>query len=318
MSNSKVKEFIEGLRKDKKKGLIFFLFVLGLPIVIILGVISSNNDEPKIAADSVSSIEVPVNDKSVEEQFDESEFNVDNSSSFFGANEVDSSLIPKSESEIEEEKKKREDKGSFKNYDPYSGSKTYKKKSSGNKKNNNKEAVDDVEVEKSNVIEESRRRRAPSDELGNMGSNNNNNVTSLFRGVVANEDRVVRSGSYVKIRLIEDIKVDGKVVKKNSTLTGIAKYGSERMMIEIVSVRIGNIAKKVSWVVYDEDGNLGVAVPASVLNSITKDGVNEVASGVEVNPDVPVVGSVKVNLKKRNSEVSFILRDGHKLYVKIK
>lgn len=178
---------------------------------------------------------------------------------------------------------------------------------------------DDVSREAENRIEEVPKSsggwRVPGSNSSNMRSSYNKSSNTIY-AVIANSDKVVKTGSYVKIRLAEDIEIDGVQVKRNTIITGIAQYTNERMKILVNSVMVGGVTKQVQWEVYEEDGNPGIAVPESILNDIMKDGTDDaVDEGSKIGAKTPF-GSVNVNLKKKNQEVSFVLRDGHRVYLK--
>lgn len=314
-----LKKTFEEIKKDKKK----MFFVILIPVVligsIIAGIVLNGKSEQDPGATSKSdSLLIPVDslneDKKGKTEIYKSDFyaveeekeQVD----IFGEEEnTENSRSSKSSTENTQKRDY-----SYKNYNQSTSTNRTKSNYSSGSSGNGNHSTDNV-IESSTKKE--KRRRIPDDGSGNMSYGNS---TQMYRGVVANGNQIVKSGSYVKIRVAEEIKIDGIKIDRNSIITGIAKYSNERMMIEITSIKVGTVTKKVEWVVYDEDGNLGVAVPASILNDIAKDGAGDVIEegGSKVEANVPVVGNVKVNLKKKTTEVSFVIRDGHRLYIKTK
>lgn len=302
-------EFIESLRKDKKKGLIVFVVFFGLIGTILMGVFLGNGktEQPEEGT-QVSSVEIPVDTMS---------FNSDQGKGTYGgSNDFFSDNSQAGGEELESESKNQSVSS------PSSGSTYYKPKnyySTGTNNNSysnsekNKVTSQNSESTEEVSSEKRKRTRVPTDESGNMSGVSG----KLYRASVANGDQTVKAGSYVKVRLAEDMNVNGLKVPKNTVVTGIASVQQERMKITVTSVKIGTDTRTVKWIVFDEDGNEGVAIPSHILNDIAKDGAKEtIEQGNKVEATVPIVGSVKVNLQKKNQEVSFVIRDGHRIYIK--
>lgn len=311
---SKFKEYIESIRKDKKKGLVAFALVVVFLVTIIAGILSAGgtNEAEGEKSNQISSLDIPVDTNSI------------NKGRTYGSGgSTEGDFFSSVRDSINEANNgESQNKSNSSQYTAYSH--TYKQNtgkgnygSSGTNVKSNNTGVSNTQVNTYNDTESSaaeKRRRAPDDGAGNMSRS-----SKLYSAVVANGDKAVKSGSYVKIRVAEDISVDGVKVPRNSVITGLAQYTNERMMINVTSVKSGTESKKVDWVIYDEDGNLGVAVPASVLNDIVRDGADEaIDKGSSVEANVPLAGSVKLNIQKKNKEVSFVIRDGHRVYIKAK
>lgn len=168
--------------------------------------------------------------------------------------------------------------------------------------------------------EKEEERRFPSDSFGNMGRKRNRSSNkNLWSAVVANGNRVVSSGADVRIRLGEDIVANGRVVKRNTVVTGTAEFNKNRMSVTVQNVRVENEWIPVNWIVHDEDGLEGIKISQDILDRIVQDGAEEgVDAGSGIESNVPIVGKVKVNLKQRVKEVSFPLENGHIIYLKEK
>lgn len=299
----KINDFVETLRNDKKKKTVFIILasLLGLCLLVLPFMsggenpdLLSENNVPKFELDTTALDKKTAYDEMFSKQLDE---------------EIDSTM------------------GSDYGYE--SGTSVVSTSSSGYSSSGyqrtyvsepvvSREYVKPLSKEVVEPVPQKTRKRVPGTSSGNMSRGSASVNSNMIYGVIANSDKIVKSGSYVKIRIAEEMVVDGLVLPKNSVVTGIAQYGNERMNITISSVRIGNVTKEVKWEVYEEDGNLGIAVPESILNDIMKDGADDaVDEGSKVGADTPF-GSIDVNLKKKNQEVSFVLRNGHRIYLKAK
>lgn len=71
----------------------------------------------------------------------------------------------------------------------------------------------------------------------------------------------VVSGSNIKVRLTQDIKVNGVVVPKNTLITGTCTINADRLYIGISTVKVGNDLLPLRVKVVDNDGVDGIYVP---------------------------------------------------------
>jgi hypothetical protein len=309
-----MKKFIESLRNDKKKGIMILLIVVALILVIILGFIYGVNgtsaEEKKI---NEASLIVPVDTVAINKENEE----VSNASFFSVPENQNNTLLTE---EVSEEEKSVESSNTTNN--SYRPRKLYTSKPkdyylNGNESNTKSEVKETVETTPVAVVQ--KRKRTPNDNMGNYQKKQRSSK-AMYNAVIANNNQIVKTGTYVSIRLAEDVTIDNIVIPRNSIVTGIASYNNQRMAININSVKVGSVIKSVKWMVVDEDGNDGVAIPDRMLNDLAKDGATEVVDkgGSEINTNVPFVGNVKLNLKKRASEISFVLNSGHRLYIKEK
>jgi len=72
-------------------------------------------------------------------------------------------------------------------------------------------------------------------------------------------NQTVRSGSQVRIRLLESLTVDGQTIPPNSLCTGIAILGSNRVAIALTSVQVHGQQMSIKNIVFDKDLLPGIA-----------------------------------------------------------
>ncbi|MER0438225.1 conjugative transposon protein TraM [Emticicia sp. W12TSBA100-4] len=72
-------------------------------------------------------------------------------------------------------------------------------------------------------------------------------------------NQTVRSGSQVRIRLLESLTVDGQTIPPNSLCTGIALLGSNRVTIALTSVQVHGQQMSIKSIVFDKDLLPGIA-----------------------------------------------------------
>ena len=98
---------------------------------------------------------------------------------------------------------------------------------------------------------------------------------SLIKAII-DEDIKAVDGSRVRLRLLDDIEMGGRVLPKGSYLYAIMSgFGSQRIKGTIKSILVGDELVKVSLYLYDTDGLEGLYVPSSNFRETSKD----VASG---------------------------------------
>ena len=100
---------------------------------------------------------------------------------------------------------------------------------------------------------------------------NNEENPSLIRARV-DELVKVRNGSRIRIRLNEDIEIDGQVLKKGSYLYAtVDGFSAQRVKATVSSIMLGDKIKKVNLNVYDLDCMEGFYVPESSFRELAKD-----------------------------------------------
>ena len=109
-------------------------------------------------------------------------------------------------------------------------------------------------------------------------------IPSLIKARV---DRVekVREGSRIRLRLSEDIEIDGDLMAKGSYLyANVTGFSAQRVKANVTSVLIGDRIKKIDLAVYDLDGMEGFYVPSSNFREVSKDiGANAMNMNMNFN-----------------------------------
>jgi len=97
---------------------------------------------------------------------------------------------------------------------------------------------------------------------------------------VIHQAQAVIDGSSVKLRLLNDITINGKFVPKNTSVWGLASLKSERLSLNITSIRYNKDIMPVNLTVYDNDGMEGLSAPGSVARDAGKAALAQGAQGV--------------------------------------
>lgn len=88
---------------------------------------------------------------------------------------------------------------------------------------------------------------------------------------VIHETQTLVNGSTVKLRLIDDVYINGMLIPKNQFLFGTASLNGERLSIKISSVRYQNSLFPVELSVYDIDGLNGIYIPGAIGRDVAKE-----------------------------------------------
>jgi conjugative transposon TraM protein len=95
------------------------------------------------------------------------------------------------------------------------------------------------------------------------------NEQSAIEAVV-HESQTLLNGAVVKLRLLNDIYIGGKLIPKESFVFGIASLSGERLQVEVSSIRNGNSLFAVKLEVYDMDGLPGIYIPGAITRDVAK------------------------------------------------
>ena len=142
---------------------------------------------------------------------------------------------------------------------------------------------------------------------------------------VVHETQTLVSGSTVKLRLKNDIYINGILIPKNNFIYGTASLENERLNIVITSVRFQNNLLPVALQVYDMDGITGIYIPGSVSKDALKESAQQSMQGVELtslDPSVAAqvttagISAAKNLLSKRSKLIKVTLKAGYKVLLR--
>lgn len=87
---------------------------------------------------------------------------------------------------------------------------------------------------------------------------------------VVHETQTLVDGSTVKLRLVNDVFINGVHIPKGNFLYGITSLKGERLNVEINSIRYNNSLFPVELSVYDMDGLDGIYIPGAITRDVAK------------------------------------------------
>jgi conjugative transposon TraM protein len=142
-----------------------------------------------------------------------------------------------------------------------------------------------------------------SEESGAMASSKTNRFydlaseqsieNALDNGIeaVVPETQVLVSGSTVKLRILNDININGHLILKNQNIYGITTLAGERLKIQFSTLRSGNTLLPVSMEAYDMDGLAGVFIPGSINRDVAKQSGDQALGAVALTSLDPSIGA---------------------------
>ncbi len=140
-------------------------------------------------------------------------------------------------------------------------------------------------------------------------------------------DQTVTDGQTVKLRLLEPMRVSGRIISRNTTLVGTARLQGERLGINITSLEYGGNIIPVELEVYDSDGQAGIFIPGSMEIDAAKEiGANmgsSLGSSINISTDAGAqlasdlgrgaIQGISQYISKRMRTVKVHLKSGYKV-----
>jgi conjugative transposon TraM protein len=120
--------------------------------------------------------------------------------------------------------------------------------------------------------------------------NRANSLDNSIRAVIHDTQEVV-AGSTVKLRLIEDVTIDGKLVHEGQFMFGTCAINNERLTISISSIRQDGSMFDVKLSVYDLDGMEGVFIPGAITRDAAKQSSDQAIQSLQFMTLDPSIGA---------------------------
>jgi conjugative transposon TraM protein len=126
------------------------------------------------------------------------------------------------------------------------------------------------------VIEVTKSDKDNSRYFNTVGLSQNNS----FIKAILDEGLKVYDGSRVRIRLLDNIFLDGKELQRGSYLYGIITgFATQRVHLTITNIAYNNEILTVKLEVYDQDGMKGLYIPESLFREIAKEASAQSVNG---------------------------------------
>jgi conjugative transposon TraM protein len=142
---------------------------------------------------------------------------------------------------------------------------------------------------------------------------------------VIHDTQELVAGSTVKIRLLNDIHINGKRIPKDQFIYGICAINGERLTLEISSIRTGNALLPVSLEVYDLDGLPGIYIPGAITRDAAKQASDNALQNIQLMSLDPNIGAqaaaagveaAKGLLSKKAKLIKVTVKAGYQVFLK--
>lgn len=98
---------------------------------------------------------------------------------------------------------------------------------------------------------------------------------------VIHDTQELVAGSTVKMRLMNDVYINGRLIPKDQFIYGTCAINGERLAIEINSIREANSLFPVSLSVFDMDGLEGIYIPGAISRDVAKQSSDQALQGMQ-------------------------------------
>lgn len=112
---------------------------------------------------------------------------------------------------------------------------------------------------------------------------------------VIHETQTLVNGSTVKLRLLNDIFINGVSIPKDNFVFGTADLNGERLGIKINSLRYRNSLFPVELSAYDMDGMDGIYIPGAITRDVAKQSADRAAQQIDFSTLNPSIGAQAAN-----------------------
>lgn len=117
------------------------------------------------------------------------------------------------------------------------------------------------------------------------------NETQNAIEAVIHETQTLVNGSIVKLRLVNDIFINGVLIPKDNFLFGTASLNGERLNIKISSIRFHNSLFPIDLSVYDMDGIDGIYIPGAITRDVAKQSADRATQSFGLTTLDPSLGA---------------------------
>lgn len=133
------------------------------------------------------------------------------------------------------------------------------------------------------------------------------------------------NGAIIKLRLVNEIFVNGTLIPAGSFVFGEVVLNGERLEVKIHSIRTKNNLLAVQLEVYDMDGLQGIYIPGAITKEVAQSSVDNAAQMLQITSLDPSLKSqaattglsaVKSLLSKKAKLVKVTVKNGYKILLK--
>jgi conjugative transposon TraM protein len=108
---------------------------------------------------------------------------------------------------------------------------------------------------------------------------------------VVHQTQTLVNGATVKLRLVNDIYINGILIPKNNFVYGTAELKGERLEIKVNSIRYHKSLFPVNLAVYDMDGLDGIDIPGAITRDVAKESADQSVQNLGLTSYDPSLGA---------------------------
>ncbi len=105
------------------------------------------------------------------------------------------------------------------------------------------------------------------------------------------ETQTLVSGSTIKLRLLDDIRIAGHLIERNQFIYGTVSLSNERMKIQFSSIRSGNNIFPITLEAFDLDGLAGIFIPGSISREVAQQSGDQAINSLGLTTLDPSLGA---------------------------
>lgn len=125
-----------------------------------------------------------------------------------------------------------------------------------------------------------------ADESANADTDNRPAIPAVVQAT-----QTVTSGATIKLRLTEDVMINGVQVPRNTFVHGKCNVDGERLKIDITGIEYRNSIFPVSLAVYDNDAIEGICIPGAIGRDASKEGTDRGIQSMQLMSLDPSLGA---------------------------
>lgn len=152
-----------------------------------------------------------------------------------------------------------------------------------------------------------------------------NSVEANAIRAVVHESQTLVSGSTIKLRLLNDVFINGTRIPKDHFVFGTASLNGERLEVNIKSIRSGESLFPVSLSVHDADGLEGIYIPGAISRDVAKQSGDRAVQSFGMTTLNPTIGgqlagagieTARGLLSKKIKLVKVTVKAGYQVWLK--
>ncbi|RYJ44312.1 conjugative transposon protein TraM [Flavobacterium beibuense] len=153
---------------------------------------------------------------------------------------------------------------------------------------------------------------------------NQNAQIAAITAVIA-ETQTIVNGTVIKMRLTQEISINGTKIPKNVFIYGTCSLKGERLEVNIPSIRYNNTLFPVELSIYDLDGLSGIFIPGAITRDVAKASADRSmqtlgVSALEDSWEAQAAGAgfeaAKSLFSKKVKQVKVVLKAGYQVLLR--